>query len=259
MQFHGSQSVSFLLIAFIWFMLAFAQLSEHEADDYAESGNYHILYCHANTTNSQAAFLQAFLPYVWSNLQAVFADLELGVDSPHGYNAFFKTNSSLDAVRRVFKDMVDGPEILTSAGGSLGEKARWTAPTFVCVNEGEPDTVMQQGYCKDPKRPVMTVSRHTGIIAICPIFWNLPRIARRPACPRVANNEFTENGWTLATTQYAVAVHELVHLYNVQDNMRAEVYDIWGAVNLTATKSFENAQNFAYYAACKYGYGFVDA
>lgn len=58
--------------------------------------------------------------------------------------------------------------------------------------------------------------------------------------------------WNLRTTQFAVLVHELVHVYNRFD-AREEVYDLQDVVGLNATRSLENAQNFASYAAGEFG------
>ena len=54
--------------------------------------------------------------------------------------------------------------------------------------------------------------------------------------------------WNLRTTQFAVLVHELVHVYNGFDE-RVEVYDLVDVVGLNASRSLGNAQNFASYAA----------
>lgn len=94
----------------------------------------------------------------------------------------------------------------------------------------------------------MAVLQPAKIIAVCPIFWTLPRIARRAACSWVSNGSLLTEPWNLRTTQFAVLVHELMHVYHRFDR-REEVYDTSDVVDLSAEKSLENAQNFAYYAA----------
>lgn len=96
------------------------------------------------------------------------------------------------------------------------------------------------------------VARNTGIVALCPIFFTLPRIPRRGACPSIAGNKFTGNGLDLARTQVAILVHELAHIYNAGTLVVEERYGIQETVGLSAEGSFGNAQNFAYYAACEF-------
>lgn len=238
-----------LLASVLYASLTSGQNTEHEADDYAESGNYHILYCYANSTTSQAAYLKAFLPQVFSSLEAVLRDLKLGTASRHGYKAFFKTDDNVEAVRDVFQKMIDGPDVLS---GMATQEKRLTAPTFICANEGEPDTAILRQTCGRPVRPVMYVGENQGFVTICPLFWSLRRIPPRRACPSISDNQFASDGIALGQNQFAITVHELVHLFNPHDDMRQEVYDIRDVFNLNATRSFENAHNFALYAAGKY-------
>ena len=225
---------------------------QREADDYAESGNYHLLYCQADRPSSQAAYLEIFLPYVFSKVQILLNRLKQGSDSEPAYKAFFKTNNNLEAVRSVFQDMIDGPDVLSAPRGNLSQKARWTPPTFICANKGEADTVRLYRRCLGNPHPVMYVEKNSGFVTICHSFWQLPKIPRRESCPGVAHNQFDANGWLLATNQYAILVHELVHLFNKNDDMKKEKYDLREAFDLNATRSLENAQNFGYYAACMY-------
>lgn len=245
-----------------------AQNTDNPADDFTTSGAYEIAYCHANSPSShtdptQAAHLHAFLPTVWSHLQDLLHDIVQGTSSHHGYRAFFKTNRHLEAVRRVFQDIADGPDILTGMWNSdtrsfIGP-THWTVPTLVCANPGEPDTLLGQKTCiaSEPQEHgivrVAGVAKHSGIVYLCPVFFSLPRIARKSACPFVhpAGNRFAGNGADLVRTQYAILVHELVHVYNAgaSEEVVEEVYDIQETVGLNASASFVNAQNFAFYAA----------
>lgn len=226
---------------------ALCQASENEIEDHADSGNYLIVYCNANTPGSHAAYLQSLIPYMQSSLQAVLRDLDRGTASP-AYKAFFKTNNNLDAVRQVFTDIINGPDVLSV---SIGNATHWSPPTLVCADADEPFLTHLLDNCNTPSRPVMNILQPAKIVSICPIFWTLPRIARKAACPWVANGEILTEPWNLRTTQYAVLVHEMVHVYNRFDS-REEVYDLQGVIGLNATRSLENAQNFATYAAGEY-------
>lgn len=234
----------------IYFIIARCVASADDIDDIARSGNYEIVYCKANETRSHAGYLQALIPYVQSILQdTILPDLERGIASP-AYRAYFKTNNNLDPVRQIYTNMIEGSNVLYSAGNITSR----APPTIICADTVEPfvQPLRLMEYCNTPPRPVMNVMQPNKVLSICPIFWTLPRVARKAACPRVSNGEIVSpDAWNLATTQFAVLVHELAHIYNDYDN-REEVYGVKEVIALNATRSLENAQNFAYYAACKY-------
>ena len=228
----------------LYFATALCQTSGNEPEDEAESGNYLILYCNANTTGSHAAYLQALIPFMQSSLQTVLEDINRGTASP-AYLAFFKTYANIDPVRQVFTDIINGPNILTVGPQNV---AHWSPPILVCADADEAILHLLREECNTPARPVANVLQPAKIISICPIFWTLPRIARKAACPWVANGELLTEPWNLRTTQFAVLVHELVHVYNGFDE-KVEVYDLVDVVGLNASRSLGNAQNFATYAA----------
>ena len=225
------------------FATAHFPTSGNAIEDQVESGNYLIAFCKANT----AAYLQTLIPFMQSSLQAVLTDLDRGIASP-AYRAFFKTNANVDAVRQVFTDIINGPNILMFDAQDV---AHWASPTIVCADGDEPLLHLLREQCDSPIRPVANILQPARIVSICPIFWTLPRIARKAACPWVVDGELKTEPWNLRTTQYAVLVHELVHVYNRFDD-RNEVYNMADVVGLNATRSLENAQNFASYAAGKW-------
>ena len=251
--------LAFVLSLSLYSSFSASQTTSHEADDFAISGSYHILYCNANSSaNPQAAYLQALLPAVWISIQGLLRDIQRGITSRHGYAAFFKTNSNLDLVRQIYQDIADGPDTLTSAGP--GTAIRPTPPTIICANPNQPDTVLLQQYCNDPvgySEVVAGVPMNSGIVFLCPQFFHLPRIPRRAACPRVdlADNRFEagDDGSELGKNQLAILVHEIAHIYLQERGLggQEEVYGINGTVALNATASYKNAMNYAFYAAGK--------
>ena len=234
----------YLFTLFIAFALC--QTPVNDITDHAASGKYLIVYCNATTTGSHVTYLQALIPYMQSLLQAILTDLDRGTASP-AYRAFFKTNNNLDAVRQVFTDMINGTSMLTV--DTENNVTRLSPPTLVCADTDQAFLSHLMENCRTTPRAVMYVMQPAKIVAVCPIFWTLPHIARRPACPRVARDgRLLTEPRNLRTTQFAVLVHELVHVYNRFDRME-EVYDLMDLVDLSAEKSLENAQNFASYAA----------
>ena len=246
---HFPNAITNICLLTLCVTIALCQTSENEIEDRAESGNYLIVYCNANTTGSHAAYLQTLIPFMQSSLQAVLADLGRGTSSP-AYRAFFKTNNNLDVVRQVFTDVINGPNVLSVGAQNV---THWWPPTLVCADAGEPVLHHLLASCNGPARSVMNVLQPAKILSICPNFWTLPRVARRAVCPLVLNGELLTEPWNLRTTQFAVLVHELAHVYNGFDD-RDEVYDLADVVGLDATRSLGNAQNFASYAAGESGW-----
>lgn len=212
-------------------------------EDHTRSGTYLIVYCNANTTGSHAAYLQILIPFMQSSLRSILRDLDRGTASP-AYRAFFKTDNSLDAVREVFTEIVNGPDVLIVGTRNV---THWSPPTLVCADAEEPSLRHLRDSCDNPARPPMIVIRPVKMLAICPVFWTLPHVAWKAACPWVVNGELLTEAGNLGSMQYAVLVHELVHVYNRFD-VKEEVYDLVDVVRLNASRSLGNAQNFASYA-----------
>ncbi|KAL8866240.1 MAG: hypothetical protein Q9174_006417, partial [Haloplaca sp. 1 TL-2023] len=244
----GRRAVLMLLMTCLSFYVGTGQTEQHEADDYAESDNYHILYCRANSTNSPAAHLQRLLPKMIWGLHTVLADLAKGTSSAHGYETFFKTQENVEKVHDVFWSMITAPDIYSSSGGE-NPWYMYTPPTFVCAIDGEPVTRRLQQECRSPQPKVMFVDEGRGFVTVCPHFWSLPHVPQKDKCPIVVNNQFQNNGQVFANTQLAIMIHELVHIYSPHNARVREVYDIREAASLNATASLQNAQSYAYYAA----------
>lgn len=233
---HFPYAITSTYLLLLYVAIGLCQTPANDIEHFAQSGNYLIVYCNAG---SHATYLQALIPYMQSELQAVLSDLDRGTASP-AYRSFFKTNDSLDTVRQIFTDIIKGSAVL-SVDPPM-------PPVLVCVDADQPLGHQLLDMCTTPRQLAGFVTDPDRFVNICPNFWTLPRIVRKAACPRVAGGKLLTEPWNLRTTQYAVLVHELVHVYNRFDN-RDEVYDLLDVVGLNASKSLGNAQNYASYAA----------
>ena len=218
----------------------------HHVTDRTNSGNYEIDYCKATENGPHTGSLLTLIPLMQDSLQAVLRDVDRGTASP-AYRAFFKTNNSIADVRQVFTHIVNGSAV--PHAGLAPEDDEWWAPTLVCADANQPFLQYHKVLCSVAEHPVMNVLQPGKIISICPIYWGLPRVAQKAACPLVnGDGKLLTEPFNLRTTQFAVLVHELVHVYNTLDN-KEEVYDMEDVVGLSAARSLENAQNYASYAA----------
>ena len=246
------------LLLHLYVQITWAQNTNKRAADATTAGPFHILYCDAPYSGgTQASYLRAFLPAFQSTVQNLLQDLAQGTASQHGYSAFFKSNAALNTTTQIYQDMANGKEVLggpwDSQSQSFTEPPEWSPPLIVCANPGEDATEDGQEMCDAPGSTtnVAVVPKNQGTVYLCPNFFRLPRVARRAACPVVdpVSNQFVGDGFNLAFSQYGVLVHEMYHLYNTENTLTSEIYDIQGAVDLTEEASVMNAQNYALYAA----------
>ncbi|KAL8684455.1 MAG: hypothetical protein Q9224_006341, partial [Gallowayella concinna] len=220
-----------------------------EQRDPNNSGNYSILHC---STNPRSSRIIDLLPQVFQSIQLVLRDLDHGTASRHGYRTFFKTNTHLPLVKKVFQDMAQG------------RKLNYTNPLITCLNpynesptESSADSMMC-GLSQPGHKMIGAAAFPTsGLLIICPHFWTSPTFPRAgvDTCPLVTygdrrHRRFAEDGRALMNTQFALLVRELARLYNPL--MRGPAEEVDGAqecLELDAENSIRNAGNWALYAA----------
>lgn len=228
------------------------------------SGHYQIIKCNAGQTDSMALKLQTLLPEIWNNLKAVIADATAGTSSNHGFSAFFKANDNIQTVQNVYQNMAAGNPVSVNANAvSKGRNINplnlaW--PGLVCVQKGDPSTLEHYLVCTTGDLAGRLVAGIAGqYVMLCPAFWTLPESPYIDNCPRVRRNTLTPNDESLVLNQQSALVHELAHLYGVEGGGQTlggdwqegnyEPYLLQDCVDLSATDSANNAQNYAYYYA----------
>ncbi|KAI4124766.1 MAG: hypothetical protein LQ347_005605 [Umbilicaria vellea] len=216
-----------------------------QAQDSVYSGNYEILFCGAGKPDSKALRLQSIITHTMTHLQAVLDDVKLGTKSTHGFAAFFKTNNNIATVQKVFQAILDAHNIGIDN----------TNPVFACADPNEDLTKKTYADCLKWGTVAMGSWPQYGVMFICDFFWNLISFPFHSTCPSVSNNVLVPDNTVLSTNQFAVMVHELVHLYapalTAIVDETVETYDVQKAVNLDAKASLANANNYALYAAGK--------
>ena len=246
-----------LRIAYLLRILSLLQLVFAQNLDLARSGLYLIRNCNAGQTGSKAEYLQNLLPQIYANLQRVIADTELGDHSTHGFEAFFHSNDSIPFVKGVYQDIATGSFIKTAmntGGRALNPLFDYKFPTFVCIQDGDPQTAGMRSGCD--KNFNVPAGVQDNFIILCPLFWEYEPAAESFSCPRVRRNTMTPNDDSLALNQQALLVHELSHIYGVRPDGRwqdgvMESYKIRDAFDLDEEAALKNAPNFAYYYAGK--------
>ena len=205
--------------------------------------------------------------------QAVI-DSANGVSSHHGFQAFFKSNTSKAYVRRILLDVQLGRSLPVKIDAEA--ELSVSAPQIICATEGLDEVgplaeLLPWESCADEEDVIGFYFRNTPYIVLCPVFWNLipDSPAKRYDCGRVeSNNQFAgghapeDEGIARAMPAQDVLVgyqvyhlfHEIVHFYlgsNTMggDTVPKEVYDWNECLALNASTSRRNPMNYQLYLA----------
>ena len=191
-------------------------------------------------------------------------DVQLGLASPHGYNAMYKSN--------IFENFLHGlmTNILHLSNTYAAGRAQ--EPVFVCA---KPNMEQKFNIGYDPLDRCTETgvasfwAKDTALVFLCPSFTTL---AFQPAlspdgpkdiyCPVVQNNVFLGQSDPMVKYQSYELVHQLAHLYLQDVGLTSEtepkeVMDWNSCVGLGWTPleggaSVRNPRNLVYYVACRW-------
>lgn len=233
-----------VLGAWCWIFAVCISTTFGQGDSSSTFGNYRIKDC----DQPQVERLQAYLGHIQENiLDKVIPDLKLGISSPHGLSAFFKTNDNIAMVRNLL--------VRIAVGSNIVWPGMDTPPTLVCSIHGR--NSVQDYVCSSPTIVgAFVVVPGTSELFICPIFFDLMinEDALPIDCPRMRRGILTPNTIDLTWNHQGILVHELAHLYGVYNPAapNIEVMKVSDAVRISPGFSSKNAQNYAFYYSCKY-------
>ncbi|KAL9634365.1 MAG: hypothetical protein Q9204_003035 [Flavoplaca sp. TL-2023a] len=222
--------------------------SSPEPQDKSPVGNYMIFHC--ENLDRSAGFPELFAR-VRETIELVLLDLQHGIDSPHGYRAFFKSNKHLPIVQSVFQNI------------TAGRNLRGRRPLINCLHPYGEAVTRPSAYsaiCEPREGHELVRARalQSGFLILCPEFFRYPAFANGTEdCPVIAGRrgfqKFAEeeNGSALTDTQFGTLIRELVRSYNPLDKGPKE-----GGINgakecfeLNGEQSIQNAGNWVLYAA----------
>ncbi|KAL8785272.1 MAG: hypothetical protein Q9213_003476 [Squamulea squamosa] len=219
--------------------------------------NWEIFYCgDPRLPESQVHSLIVLLTRMETHLKELIADAQLGMASPHGYAAFFKSNRNIRKVTAMYQTILDGDPLIVNKGRGDHLGSRTASPRFFCVNEGNDKLKTLVDACKGrPEAPIL-VSPGIEILIVCPKFWSIPQFLD-PAlaafhCPQMINGKFKDGDMSLLlSTTYAYLVQQLARAYDRgmdPQDMQKPTASMQAAVELDARESLQSAVNFGYYA-----------
>lgn len=222
--------------------------------------------------NSLLGFLFQFKPHV----EAVIADARLGLRSPHGYAAFFKTITSMRKVKNKYEALKDASPVIVSSERARIIGKHTAQPRFQCIDENDLNQANILEQCLPlgttsgfEPRPPLIFFPGTEIIAVCPSFFQLNQY-RQPQreggsallCPPLGGDgKFPSGNGVLLTSAFGYAIHALVLLKNRELWDGREdwntIFDIQNAVELSARDSLLNAESYAFYAGGRFLFGIL--
>ena len=206
-------------------------------------------------------------------------DVELGTESRHGYEAFFKLGDYKYFVRQMLIVMHGGtPGVarLQHVPGQMNAAPTFgmqPSPQILCAQERSSTifgiSINVFEYCeKDTAKSTFTVPQSAYII-LCPSFWSTRVIPdyRYQRCPVIIDNRFKGGNYI---TRHGVSrtmeaerltglrrydlLHEIIFYYLQrlslsQDSTPPETFDWNECVELSAENSWRNPENWVLYIA----------
>ena len=182
-------------------------------------------------------------------------DVELGLDSKHGFRALFKDGATSTFVRGILRSIASARQLT----GLHPDPSVPTAPRFACV---APSTTSQYWflsfdawvYCHLPNAGMAFYIGGSSYIFLCPQFWQYRIAPQKSICPSVRYNQFVGVGDPLGLYLTYMIIHEMVHFYLGWDSLGPEshppeMYPINSCVGLNSFNSVHNPSNYHFYVA----------
>ena len=192
-------------------------------------------------------------------LPAVIGDLQSGINSRHGYEAWFKSNASSAYVQTMLQNIYTAQTKV----GLLPQPGIPSAPRFACITPGT--SGLYPWMRLDPFSVCVATHSHgvrafyyggSSYILICPSFWSLEPWPLKSGCPTVIHNRFVGAQVRLSNYKTYVLIHEMVHFYLGRNSLSQttappEQYALNNCVGLGKVDSLRNPANYQHYLASK--------
>jgi len=205
------------------------------------------------------AGLVSVLEAVMTAIPPALEDVQQGIDSPHGFRAFFKYDGAKQYVHDILLQILSREPKLNL----VPSPDRPTPPIFACAQEASTRYHPWLNHiridpwiiCRTTPQAAFTVAR-TSYIWICPVFFAIPTKPRDLSgrdCPTIENNMFITHD-RLEIYQTYIAIHEMVHFYLQSHSLSGttdppEQYTINGCVGLRPINALHNPTSYQSYVA----------
>lgn len=190
-------------------------------------------------------------------LTPVLNDVELGLDSQHGFKAFFKDGATSTHVRGILRSIATAQPLK----GLRPAPSVPSVPRFACVT---PSAISRFSFlevdpweiCNQPYAGQAFYVSGSSYIFLCSSIWGMNIAPKKKTCPSVKRNQFIGGGEALSMYLTYTVIHEMVHFYLGKASLGVgtdppEVYPINYCVALDPLNSARNPQNYQFYVASK--------
>ena len=210
-----------------------------------------------------------------AGLEKAIIDSDKGIQSAHGFQAFFKSNDSIPFVQNLLRDAQSGRLLPFSLAPQLPYQS---SPQIYCANElsdltGPLAHLHPWKICLADNGTVSFQYADTPYIVLCPSFWDFPSkpTSGEQGCATVSPGNLFDDGSMagvlrtempgpnqerLIGYQMYHLFHEVVHFYLGNDSLGEdtvpqEVYGWNECVALDVSSSLCNPMNYQLYLASK--------
>ena len=220
-------------------------------------GRYRIEKCRHRTQGVASALDTAI-----AALKPALEDVKLGIDSTHGFHAFFK----YDGAKQYVEDILMEISLLDKKVGLLPSPTIPTGPRFACVSED-----IRKSYpWLNPYTDPWTVCQNSVAMALYILdtayIWLCPRFFHQPTkpqdltgrdCPIVVNNVFRGEERRFICYQNYILIHEMVHFYLGSKSLSGtsiptEAYYFDSLIELLPLDALHNPTSYQAYVASTY-------
>ena len=220
-------------------------------------GRYQIEKCRHRTQGIASALDRAI-----AALRPALEDVKLGIDSTHGFRAFFK----YDGAKQYVEDMLTQISHLDKRVGLLPSPTIPVGPRFACLSEHTRRSFPWLGPYTDPWTICQTSVATALYILGTAYIWLCPRFFDQPTkpqdltgrdCPIVVNNAFRGEERRFMGYQNYILIHEMVHFYLQSKSltgttMPTEAYGFDSLLELLPLDALHNPTSYQAYVASTY-------
>ncbi|KAL9608891.1 MAG: hypothetical protein Q9167_006298, partial [Letrouitia subvulpina] len=158
------------------------------------------------------------------------------------YRAFFKDNSHIEQVYKIFSDIILG---VKSPKFPIIDVEEFWSPILVCATK-ERNLQGSWNTCHaHPQLRVLTGGNYGNYMFLCPRFFNLPVIRYPEGCPHFRNGRFSSNDGVALETQYAQFVQGMGIFYLLEG---PDFFAIADAVDLDDRAAILSSSVYGYFA-----------
>lgn len=210
--------------------------------DVYHAGLYDIINC-----GPRARDVADYLTQVIATAKKARKSAQLGVKSPYGFKALFKTDENKPEVTGFYENVIRGtkyPPWVSTAN---------KVPAFLCINQN--DTKIPQAvhdHCSTASELFISTD-NPWIVNICESWWIAPE--KPDQCPRaLSDGSMVPEGDRLAMHKVGAMIHELAHIYaptGHQLPIIEEAFTLNECLELDEHDSMENAAQYAMFASGK--------